>query len=72
MIHFQTDEKLSKESGKDNYINLKRVVWHTAFCEILQSIADYSKTGCTYMCADGIKWLLFPVVLILSADYEEQ
>jgi len=65
-------EEEAEESGKKGYVNFKRVVWHSSFYELLDSIRDYSKTGFHIKCADGIVRRLYPVILILSADYEEQ
>ncbi|KAF8215222.1 hypothetical protein K438DRAFT_1562013, partial [Mycena galopus ATCC 62051] len=53
------------------YINFKQVVWHKAFFKLLESIAAHSKTGIWTKCRDGIERQLFPLVLILVADYEE-
>ncbi|KAF8971925.1 hypothetical protein BDZ97DRAFT_1901552 [Flammula alnicola] len=60
------------ETGKRSFVNLKRIVWHDGFKEILKSIVEYAKTGIWQNCADGIRRWLFPIILILSADYEEQ
>jgi hypothetical protein len=61
------------ESGKKDFVNMKRVVWHEAFLEILKTLEQYAKTGWYFTgCADEIPRWLFPVVLLLSADYEEQ
>ena len=44
-----------------------------AFLEILKTLEQYTKTGWYFTgCADRIPHWLFPLVLILSADYEEQ
>ncbi|KAF8164494.1 hypothetical protein K438DRAFT_1909729 [Mycena galopus ATCC 62051] len=59
------------ESGKPGYVNFKQAVWHTAFFKLLESIAAHSKTGIWTKCGDGIERQLFPLVLILVADYEE-
>ncbi|KAG1728188.1 uncharacterized protein EDB91DRAFT_1239436 [Suillus paluster] len=64
------DEEAS-EHGKPGYINLKRVIWHEAFAKLLVNLEQYSKTGYLYMCYNKIMRWLFPVILILSADYEE-
>ncbi|KAH9961701.1 hypothetical protein BGW80DRAFT_1181151, partial [Lactifluus volemus] len=61
-----------KEDGKPQFVNFKRAVWHESFRVVVQSIVDHSKMGCWLKCGDGIKRWLFPTVLILSADYEEQ
>jgi hypothetical protein len=55
-----------------DYVNFKRVVWHDSFYELLDSIQAVSKTGLHIKCADGMTRHLYPVILILSADYEEQ
>ncbi|KAG2741161.1 hypothetical protein P692DRAFT_201727134 [Suillus brevipes Sb2] len=62
----------SNEDGKLSYTNLKRVVWHKAFVKLLESIILYSKTGFAHKCFDGIMRWLYPLILLLSADYEEQ
>jgi len=51
---------------------MKRIVWHKAFLEILKSIESFAEVGCMFNCADGILRWIFPLILILSADYEEQ
>ncbi|KAH9066101.1 hypothetical protein EDB83DRAFT_2506347 [Lactarius deliciosus] len=60
------------ERNKPAFVNFKRTVWHESFFVIIQSIVTHSKTGCWLECGDGVKRWLFPMVLILSADYEEQ
>ncbi|KAH8984062.1 hypothetical protein EDB86DRAFT_3066194 [Lactarius hatsudake] len=57
---------------KPAYVNFKRTVWHESFFMIVQSITTHSKTGCWIECGDGVRRWLFPIILILSADYEEQ
>lgn len=54
------------------FVNLKCVVWHSSFLKILKSIATLSKTGFAHKCFDGIIRWLYPLILILSGDYEEQ
>jgi len=58
--------------GKKEYVDLKHVVWHQSFFKLLETIKEYSVVGCWVTCGDGVKRHLFPIVLILSADYEEQ
>ena len=65
-------EEEAEESGKRGYANFKRVIWHDSFYELLDSIRVHSKTGFFIMCADGIVHHLYPAILILSANYEEQ
>ncbi|KAH9032560.1 hypothetical protein EDB85DRAFT_2233424 [Lactarius pseudohatsudake] len=56
---------------KPSFVNLKRTVWHESFSMVVQSVVMHSKTGCWLECGDGVERWLFPIVLILSADYEE-
>ena len=60
------------ESGKTKYVDFKRVVWHDSFRQLLASIHDPSKIGYSIECGDGIVRHIYPAILILSADYEEQ
>ncbi|KAG1841947.1 hypothetical protein F4604DRAFT_1828380 [Suillus subluteus] len=62
----------ASEEGKLGYTTLKRVVWHESFVKLLVNLDQYSKTGYSYACYDNILRWLFPVILILSGDYEEQ
>ena len=48
------------------------MVWHRAFYELLASIYKLSQTGRHVKCADGKECHVFPAILILSADFEEQ
>ncbi|KAI0284933.1 hypothetical protein BC826DRAFT_1189767 [Russula brevipes] len=61
-----------KESKKPLFVNFKRAVWHESLHIVLQSIIRHSKSGCWLQCADGAQRWIFPNILILSADYEEQ
>ncbi|KAK7034432.1 hypothetical protein R3P38DRAFT_2518906 [Favolaschia claudopus] len=58
-------------SGKTRYVNFKNAVWHASFYKLLESVARHSKTGIWTLCGDGKERWLFPVILILAADYEE-
>ncbi|KAG1775238.1 hypothetical protein EV702DRAFT_1180452 [Suillus placidus] len=62
----------SNEDGKLSYTNLKYVVWHEAFKKLLESIILYSKTDFAHRCFDAIMRWLYPLILLLSADYEAQ
>jgi hypothetical protein len=35
-------------------------------------IEKYSANGCYVNCGDGIEQQIYPLILILAADYEEQ
>ena len=48
------------------------MVWHNSFHELLATICTLSKIGHKIKCADGEVRHLFPAILMLSADYEEQ
>ncbi|KAG1882566.1 hypothetical protein F4604DRAFT_1879304 [Suillus subluteus] len=60
------------EEGKLGYTTLKHVVWHESFFKFLEHTAQHSKTGYSHKGYNGILRWLFPVILILLADYEEQ
>jgi len=40
--------------------------------KLLEAIKEHSRTGYWVRCSDDIERLLYPFILILSADYEEQ
>ncbi|KAF8127384.1 hypothetical protein EV363DRAFT_1401113 [Boletus edulis] len=61
----------AENEGKLSYTNFKRVVWHEAFLRILDKLDEFSKTGYCHKCYDEIIRWLFPLILILSGDYEE-
>jgi hypothetical protein len=62
----------AKQEKKPAYVNFKHAVWHHVFYTVIESIVEFSKTGCWFRCGDGVVRWLFPILLILSADYEEQ
>ncbi|KAI5989534.1 hypothetical protein EDD15DRAFT_2171237 [Pisolithus albus] len=63
----------AQEEGRLGYTNLKRVVWHESFVKLLDDVVQYSHTGYSHTSIyDKVTRWLFPVVLMLSADYEEQ
>ena len=69
-LHSQVEDE--REERKKGFTNHKRAVWHEAFRIVLQSIKRYAKTGYKCQCGDGIIRILYPIVLMLVADYEEQ
>jgi hypothetical protein len=72
LLTFGQVEEDSGETGKTGFVNHKQIVWHESFFLLLETIILYSKTGFHHTCADTIHRWLFPILLILSADYEEQ
>jgi len=70
--HWQVPED-AEEEGKLGYTILKRIVWHNSFSKILDEVVIYSWTGYAHTLSyDKITRTLFPTLLILSGDYEEQ
>ncbi|KAI6024318.1 hypothetical protein EDC04DRAFT_3092449 [Pisolithus marmoratus] len=63
--------ELAQEERKTGYANFKRAVWHEAFFKLLEKVTELSKVGYLYECYDKVLRWLFPIILILSADYEE-
>ncbi|KAK0471799.1 hypothetical protein IW261DRAFT_1571685 [Armillaria novae-zelandiae] len=67
----------AKHKDKSYYADFKRAVWHKAFEFILSPIKGKSKFGAWVQVAGGMETTpchlyLFPTIMILSADYEEQ
>ncbi|EIW77891.1 hypothetical protein CONPUDRAFT_157070 [Coniophora puteana RWD-64-598 SS2] len=63
----------AEKDGTLSYTTLKRVVWHKSVAKLFEGAQHYSHTGYYFSdCFDGIPRWLFLVILILSADYEEQ
>ncbi|KAG1846280.1 hypothetical protein F4604DRAFT_1884179 [Suillus subluteus] len=62
----------SEHAGKSSFVNFKNAVWHESFLKLLESVIQISRTGYWFECGDAIRRLLWPLILILSADYEEQ
>ena len=65
-------EEDSAETGKKGFVDLKQVVWHKAFYKIVESIEQYTELGFVLDCGDGVRQKIYPFILIVSADYEEQ
>ncbi|KAK0472602.1 hypothetical protein IW261DRAFT_1424193 [Armillaria novae-zelandiae] len=67
----------AKHKDKSYYADFKRAIWHKAFEFILSPIKGKSKFGTWVQVAGGTEMMpchlyLFPTIMILSADYEEQ
>ncbi|KAK0481054.1 hypothetical protein EDD18DRAFT_1113170 [Armillaria luteobubalina] len=62
----------AQHTGKFYYTDFKRAVWHKAFEFILSPIKDKSKFSAWVQVARAAELYLFPTIMILSADYEEQ
>ncbi|KAK0473824.1 hypothetical protein EDD18DRAFT_1368489 [Armillaria luteobubalina] len=67
----------AKHKDKPYYTDFKRAVWHKAFKFILSPIKGKSKLGAWVQVAGGTETMpchlyLFPTIMILSANYEEQ
>ncbi|KAJ7783949.1 hypothetical protein DFH07DRAFT_764319 [Mycena maculata] len=60
-----------QENNKPAFSNFKNIVWHTALYKLLESLVPPSKTGYWTTCGDEIARWLWPIILILAADYEE-
>ncbi|KAG1726183.1 uncharacterized protein EDB91DRAFT_1086857 [Suillus paluster] len=60
-----------KHSGKLAFINFRNAVWHQSFLKILACLTPLSKIGSAIKCWDDLVHIFYPIILILSADYEE-
>ncbi|KAG2141316.1 hypothetical protein DEU56DRAFT_755019 [Suillus clintonianus] len=65
-------DKDKMQSGNQSFMNFKNAVWHKSFFLLLEAVIQHSKTGYWLDCGDMIRRFLWPLILILSADYEEQ
>jgi hypothetical protein len=70
-ISLKVDEDAT-EAGKSAWVEFKRIVWHASFEELLRSIQKHTHAGVWIKCGDDVERHLFPIILMLSADYEEQ
>ncbi|EKM76684.1 hypothetical protein AGABI1DRAFT_93876 [Agaricus bisporus var. burnettii JB137-S8] len=61
----------TSETGKTGFVNFKTAVYHSSFKRFLTKISQFSKVGSSNKCGDEIWRFLWPLILILSADYEE-
>ncbi|KAG2081487.1 hypothetical protein BD769DRAFT_1657222 [Suillus cothurnatus] len=61
-----------KHKDTQRFANFRAAVWHAAFKKVLASIVPPSTSGRWVNCWDNIVRLFYTLVLILSADYEEQ
>ncbi|KIK78200.1 hypothetical protein PAXRUDRAFT_164651 [Paxillus rubicundulus Ve08.2h10] len=61
----------AKEQKKTGYTNFKHVIWHDTFYHLLEKVAELSKVRFLHKCFNQIPRWLFPLILILSADYKE-
>ncbi|KAG6821978.1 hypothetical protein H0H92_015849, partial [Tricholoma furcatifolium] len=58
------------EHGKTDFVNFKRELYHQCLRHLFSSIATESHVGGVYDCG-GCKRVLYPMIFILAADYEE-
>lgn len=70
-IPFQPEDTATDNHRKE-YVNMKQILWHKSMEEIISSIILLSAFGMMLQCGDGITQTVFPHILMLSADYEEQ
>ncbi|KAG6370447.1 hypothetical protein JVT61DRAFT_12066 [Boletus reticuloceps] len=62
----------AKTEQKKSWTNFERVIWHESFLKLLEALIHLSLTGYKHTCYDEVIHWLFPLILILSANYEEQ
>ena len=71
IFYCQVDEE-PEHMKKPEFIDFKRVVWHTSFEKVLLALMEYAEFGRWFTGADGVLRWLFYIILIICADYEEQ
>lgn len=60
------------EAGTVEWVDLKREVWHSAVRKVVESIKTHAEFGRSIRCGDGKERQIFPRIIMISADYEEQ
>ena len=65
-------EDSEEDKHRTSWVNFKNAIWHKSFHKLLQSIEVYAVTGYSLKCGDHVHRNIFPFIVILSADYEEQ
>ncbi|KAG0704425.1 hypothetical protein DFH29DRAFT_981528 [Suillus ampliporus] len=68
--HIVKEDK--NHSGKPTFVNFKNVVWHASFLKILACLVSLLKFGSAIKYWDDVIHILYPIVLTLFTDYEEQ
>lgn len=71
-IILQVADEHSEDFTEKGYVNFKRIVWTDGFRKVLDSARLTAATGLHFDFFDGSSRWLHPIVMILSADYEEQ
>ncbi|KAG1793231.1 hypothetical protein EV424DRAFT_1475677 [Suillus variegatus] len=57
-----------KYSKKKSFVNFKNAVWNESFLKLLEAVIVHSKSRYWFECWDCVQRLLWPLILILSAD----
>lgn len=65
-------EEGTADEGKRDFVDFKRVVWHTAFYELCKKVEPMSHVGVTCNIPGIGKKIFYPYIGTLAADYEEQ
>ncbi|KAF9039133.1 hypothetical protein BJ165DRAFT_1531244 [Panaeolus papilionaceus] len=65
-------ESIETSRNKPELANFKRLAWHECFRVLLQKLRQPSQHGKYVQCGDEIQRQLFPFIVILCSDYEEQ
>ena len=65
-------KETANDKGTEEFAELKGAVWHECLHVILAEIRRIAMVGEEVLCGDDIVRCFYLVLLILSADYEEQ
>lgn len=61
-----------EHKDKPRWVDFKRVIWHESFYKLVETIETASVVGRWVNCGDGVARHIYPLILILAADFEEQ
>lgn len=70
-VHVQPDDD-PLEAGKVEWVDIKREIWHSAVQKVVESIKTHAEFGTSIRCGDGKERQIFPRIIMISANYEEQ
>lgn len=59
------------EKDKPSWVDFKNAVWHESTKTVLKTMVAHVKAGCSHIGGDKLLRELYPILLMISCDYEE-
>jgi len=70
-VYYQVKDD-SEDTGKPDWVDFRRLVWHKAVAEVVNSLEPMTRFAPTVLCADGESRQVVPHISMFSVDYDEQ